>query len=39
MTHYPGWMLESAHNYHKTAEILDAQNLPHVAMVNAAIGM
>ena len=39
MTHFPGWMLESAHNYLKAAELLDAQNLPHVAMVNAAIGM
>ncbi len=39
MSHFPGWMLESAHSYLKAAEILDAQNLPHVAMVNAAIGM
>ncbi|WP_256573285.1 MULTISPECIES: hypothetical protein [unclassified Pseudomonas] len=39
MTHFPGRMLESAHNYLKAAELLDAQNLPHVAMVNAAIGM
>lgn len=39
MTHFPGWMLESAHNYLKAAELLHAQNLPHVAMVNAAIGM
>ena len=39
MNHFPGWMLESAHSYLKAAELLDAQNLPHVSMVNAAIGM
>lgn len=39
MKHFPGWMLESAHSYLKAAELLDAQNLPHVSMVNAAIGM
>lgn len=39
MNHFPGWMLESAQSYLKAAELLDAQNLPHVAMVNAAIGM
>lgn len=32
-------MLESARYYLKAAELLDAQNLLHVAMVNAAIGM
>ncbi|MGH8351425.1 MAG: hypothetical protein ACRES5_33470 [Pseudomonas sp.] len=32
-------MLQNAHNYLKAAEVLDAQNLPHVAQVNAAIGM
>jgi hypothetical protein len=39
MNHFPGWMLESAHSYLKAAELLDAQHLPHVAQVNAAIGM
>ncbi|EJM73889.1 hypothetical protein PMI29_00695 [Pseudomonas sp. GM49] len=39
MGHFPSWMLQSAHNYLKAAEVLDAQNLPHVAQVNAAIGM
>lgn len=39
MDHFPGWMLESAHSYLKAAELLDAQHLPHVAQVNAAIGM
>lgn len=39
MGHFPSWMLHSAHNYLKAAEVLDAQNLPHVAQVNAAIGM
>lgn len=39
MTHFPGWMLESARYYLKVAELLDAQKLPHVAMINAAIGM
>jgi hypothetical protein len=39
MDHFPGWMLESAHSYLKAAEFLDAQGLPHVAQVNAAIGM
>ncbi|WP_256590623.1 hypothetical protein [Pseudomonas sp. LB-090624] len=39
MTHFQGWMLESAHNYLKAAELLDAQNLPHVALGNGAIGM
>ena len=39
MNHFPGWMLESSHSYLKAAELLDAQNLPHVSMVNAAIGM
>lgn len=32
-------MLESARYYLKVAELLDAQKLPHVAMINAAIGM
>jgi hypothetical protein len=39
MDHFPGWMLESAHSYLKAAELLDAQYLPRVAQVNAAIGM
>ncbi|VVN38884.1 hypothetical protein PS645_05277 [Pseudomonas fluorescens] len=39
MGHVPSWMLQSAHNYLKAAEVLDTQNLPHVAQVNAAIGM
>ncbi|WDH00697.1 hypothetical protein [Pseudomonas chlororaphis] len=39
MGHFPSWMLQSAHNYLKASEVLDAQNLPHVAQVNAAIGM
>jgi hypothetical protein len=39
MDHFPGRMLESAHSYLKAAELLDAQGLPHVAQVNAAIGM
>ena len=39
MAHFPGWMIESAHSYLKAAEVLDAQHLPHVAQVNAAIGM
>ncbi|MFG0532160.1 hypothetical protein ACF8FB_17775 [Pseudomonas sp. yb_2] len=39
MTYFPGWMLESARYYLNAAELLDAQNLLHVAMVNAAIGM
>jgi len=39
MAHFPGWMIESAHSYLKAAEALDAQHLPHVAQVNAAIGM
>ena len=39
MAHFPGWMIESAHSYLKAAELLDAQHLPHVAQVNAAIGM
>lgn len=33
------WMIESAHSYLKAAELLHAQNLPQVAMVNAALGM
>jgi len=32
-------MLESARYYLNAAELLDAQNLLHVAMVNAAMGM
>jgi hypothetical protein len=32
-------MRQRAHNYLKVAEVLDAQNLTHVAQVNAAIGM
>lgn len=39
ISYFSGWMLESAHNYLKASELLDAQNLPHVSMVNAAIGM
>ena len=39
MDHFPSWMLQRAHNYLKAAEVLNAQNLPHVAQVNAAIGM
>jgi hypothetical protein len=39
MDHFPGWTLESAHSYLKAAELPDAQHLPHVAQVNAAIGM
>jgi hypothetical protein len=39
MDHFPGWMLESARSYLKAAELLDAQDLPHVAQVNVAIGM
>ncbi|WP_256577486.1 hypothetical protein [Pseudomonas sp. R37(2017)] len=31
MSHFPNWMLQSAHSYLKAAEVLDAQNLPHVA--------
>lgn len=32
-------MLESAHRYLKASELLDAQNLSSVAMVNAEIGL
>ncbi|MET3055073.1 hypothetical protein ABXV19_25115 [Pseudomonas alkylphenolica] len=39
MGHFPSWMLQSARNYLKATEILDAQKLPHVAQVNATIGM
>jgi hypothetical protein len=31
MGHFPSWMLQRAHNYLKAAEVLDAQNPPHVA--------
>lgn len=39
MGHFPSWMLQSARNYLRAAEVLNLQNLPHVAQVNAAIGM
>lgn len=39
MSHFPGWMLESAYRYLKASELLDAQNLSSVAMVNAEIGL
>lgn len=39
MDHFPGWMLECAYSYLEAAELLDAQHLPQVAQVNAAIGM
>ncbi|CAI8711369.1 hypothetical protein EMIT0P74_100248 [Pseudomonas sp. IT-P74] len=39
MDHFPSWMLQRAHNYLKAAEVLNAQNLPHVVQVNAEIGM
>jgi len=39
MSHFPSWMLQSAYDYLKAAELLDSQGLSHVAMVNAAIGM
>lgn len=39
MSHFPGWMLESAHSCLKASELLDAQKLSSVAMVNAAIGL
>jgi len=39
MDHFPGWMLECAHSYLKAAELLDAQHLPQVVQVNAAIGL
>lgn len=39
MSHFPGWMLESAHSCLKASELLDAQKLSSVAMVNAVIGL
>jgi len=39
MSHFPSWMLRSARTYLKAAELLYTKNLPHVAMVNAAMGM